>query len=396
MQTFRASAPISRVPQGSPVTRYGLVPVAVALTLGLRLLLHPVLGGSAPLLMFVLAVLVCARYGGWGPGVAATAASAVAGWFFFLPDLYSFGGLGLADAIQLATFGVVGMAVSSLHGRLRSSRAREARRLVELQASEERVRQLAETLEQRVEQRTAELEAANRALEAFAYSISHDLRAPLRGIQGFAQALLEDYGDRLDGTGHDYARRIAGAAERMDQLIQDILGYSRLSRADIELTPVSLEAALREARAEIELPLRQRKGEMSVQGPFPWVRAHRSTLVQVLTNLLSNAVVYVAPGAAPRIRVRAEERGGPGRRSQWVRLWIEDEGIGIAPEHQDRIFEVFERLHGTETYPGTGIGLAIVRKGIERMGGSAGVESEPGAGSRFWIELARAEEPNAA
>ncbi|MFP5285015.1 MAG: ATP-binding protein [Thermoanaerobaculia bacterium] len=390
VQTFRAGAPISRVPQGSPVIRYGLVPVAVALTLGIRLLLHPVLGGSAPLLMFVLAVLVCAWYGGWGPGVAATVASALAGWFFFLPDLYSFGGLGLADAIQIATFGVIGMAVSSLHGRLRSSRAREAGRLVELQASEERVRQLAETLEQRVEQRTAELEAANRALEAFAYSVSHDLRAPLRGIQGFAQALLEDYGDRLDGTGHDYARRIAAAAGRMEQLIQDILVYSRLSRADLELAPVALDSAVREAQAEVELPLRQRGGEVAVEGPLPRVRAHRPTLVQVLTNLLSNAVLYVAPGAAPRIRVRAEERGSR------TRLWVEDEGIGIAPEHQERIFDVFERLHGSDTYPGTGIGLAIVRKGVERMGGSAGVESEPGSGSRFWIELTRAEEPNAA
>ena len=389
MQTFHASPPTPR----ETALRYGIVPLAVMLVIVVRMLLDPLLGQAAPLLMFVLPVLVCAWYGGRGPGLAATAASALAGWYFFLPDRNSLGGLDLDGALQLVIFGVVGATVSSLYARLGTARSRAADRLVELQASEERYRVLNETLEQRVVQRTAELESANRALEAFAYSISHDLRAPLRGIQGFAQALLEDYGDRLDGMGLDYARRIAAAAERMDQLIQDILAYSRLSRADLELIPVSLDSAIREACAEIDLPLRQRGGEVALEGPFPLVRAHRSTLVQVVTNLLTNAIVYVAPGAAPRIRARAEEQGDR------ARLWIEDQGIGIAPEHQERIFDVFERLHGSETYPGTGIGLAIVRKGVERMGGNVGVESAPGAGSRFWIELAlvpdTAEEPHA-
>ena len=383
MQTLRAGLRTSEAPRSGRGLRYGLVVLAVALTLGFRLLLQPILGESAPLLMFVLPVLVSAWYGGRGPGLAATVASALVGWYFFLPGHYSFSGLGPADAIQLAIFSVIGATVSSLHGRLRFARSRAAGRLVELEASEERFRLLNETLEQRVDQRTAELESANRALEAFAYSVSHDLRAPLRGIQGFAQALLEDYGDRLDATGHDYSRRIAAAANRMDQLIQDILSYSRLSRADLELAPIPLDAAVREAQVEVDLPLRQRGGEIAIEGPFPRVRAHRPTLVQVLTNLLTNAIVYVAPGAPPRIRVRAED----GERSGTVRVWVEDQGIGIAPEHQERIFHVFERLHGSETYPGTGIGLAIVRKGIERMGGTVGVESAPGAGARFWIEL---------
>lgn len=371
-----------------PGLRYGVALLAVLLALAVRLLLQPILGEAAPLLAFVPAVLLAAWYGGQGPGLLATAVGGLAGTWFFHPANRGLGVLTLADTIHVGIFAFTGVTVSFLHSLLNSARERAAYRLAELQNADAEIRSLAESLEQRVIQRTAELEAANRALEAFAYSISHDLRAPLRGIQGFAQALEEDYGSHLDDTGHDYTRRISAAAERMDQLIQDILSYSRLSRAEIELAPIPLDLAVREARAEIELPLRQRGGAIAVEEPLPTVLAHRQTLVQVLVNLLSNATLYVAPEVAPRIGVRAEERRGR------VRLWIEDNGIGISPEHHQRIFRVFERLHGSEAYPGTGIGLAIVHKGVERMGGSVGVESAPGKGSRFWLELARPEERN--
>lgn len=143
--------------------------------------------------------------------------------------------------------------------------------------------------------------------------------------------------------------------------------------------PVELSSALSDASAQIESALKE--SEFIVERPLPAVIGHRPTLTQALTNLLSNAVKFVAPGVRPRARVWAEERGGR------VRLWVEDNGIGIAPEHRDRVFQIFERLHSVATYPGTGLGLAIVRKGLERMGGGAGVESEPGRGSRFWIGL---------
>lgn len=389
MRTFQGNELVSRAGrtgQAGPVLRYGFALVAVAFALAVRLLLQPVLGEAAPLLAFVPAVLVAAWFGGKGPGLLATAAGGLAGTWFFLPPHGNMGILPLADTIHVGIFVFTGMTVSFLHGLLNSARAGAALRLVELEKADDEIRGLAALLEQRVIQRTAELQAANQALEAFAYSISHDLRAPLRGIQGFAQALEEDYGSQLDATGHDYTRRISAAAERMDQLIQDILSYSRLSRAEIELAPVALDAVVREARVEIEPALRQRAGELTVEEPMPAVLAHRSTLSQMLVNLMSNAILYVAPEVTPQIRVRAEERSGR------VRLWIEDNGIGIAPEHHQRIFQVFERLHGSESYPGTGIGLAIVHKGAERMEGSAGVESAPGQGSRFWIELARPEE----
>ena len=249
----------------------------------------------------------------------------------------------------------------------------------------EQVERHAAELEQRVEERTAALQEANAELETFSYTVSHDLRAPLRAIQGFAQALLEDYADRLDPVGQDYSRRVVSSAERMDTLIEELLTYSRLSRADLQLQPVSLDAVVAEVLTYLEVLLRERGAHVTVKESLPHVVGHRTTLSQVVTNLLANAVKFVAPGVQPQVRIWAEERG------EWVRLWVEDNGIGIAPEHQERVFRIFERLHGIETYPGTGLGLAIAHKAVERMGGRVGVESEVGQGSRFWVALPNAE-----
>lgn len=236
-------------------------------------------------------------------------------------------------------------------------------------------------LEERVRTRTAELVDMNVELEAFSYTVSHDLRAPLRAVQGLAQALYEDYGDKLDARGLEYAQRLVSAAERMDGLIQDLLGYSRLTRAALRPEHIDLSTVLDDAREQLAADILRSGARLTVKHPLPPVLAHRATLTQAVSNLLGNAIKFVAPGAQPKIAVWAEIRGDT------VRLWIEDNGIGIDPEHHERVFRAFERLHGSETYPGTGIGLAIVRKGMERMGGHAGVESSADHGSRFWIEL---------
>ena len=249
----------------------------------------------------------------------------------------------------------------------------------------DQVREMNVGLERRVEERTRALREANRELEAFGYSVSHDLRAPLRTLQGFSQALLEDYPAELPPKACKYLERIGVAAVRMDELIQDLLAYRRLSRSELRLEPLDLFGVVREACQQLQAAIEESRANVEI-APLPAVCGHHGTLIQIFTNLFSNSLKFVSPGGRPAIRVSAEPRGA------LVRVWVADNGIGIAPEHQERVFEVFQRLHGLETYPGTGIGLAIVRRGAERLGGAAGVESEPGRGSRFWVDLKPAED----
>jgi signal transduction histidine kinase len=245
----------------------------------------------------------------------------------------------------------------------------------------EQVQRHAIELERRVAERTTELRAMNAELETFSYSVAHDLRAPLHSLQSFAQILLEDYSDHLDVEGRGYAQRIVTAARRLDALTHDLLTYSHLGRAAMVLEPVNLEEVVEEVLTELKAEIRTKAAHVSVDKPLPPVLGHSTTLVQVVSNLLMNGLKFVAPGIRPHVQIWTTER------DEWVRLWIRDNGIGIAAEDHERIFAVFERLHGVDAYLGTGIGLAIVRKSMERMRGHVGVESALEQGSSFWVEL---------
>ena len=199
-------------------------------------------------------------------------------------------------------------------------------------------------------------------------------------MHGFADAVLEDYGVKLDDAGRDYLARIIKGSKNMDTLIQDLLSYSRIGREKMELTGVSLAELVQESLTDLHHEVESRKAKVEVAVPPLTVLAYKATLKQVVMNLVSNALKFTAPGTAPQVRIWAVARRGT------VELCVRDNGIGIAPEHQDRIFKVFERLHGTETYPGTGIGLSIVKKGLASMQGSINVESE-GNGSTFHARL---------
>jgi signal transduction histidine kinase len=236
-------------------------------------------------------------------------------------------------------------------------------------------------LNQDLTTRADQLSVANKELESFCYTIAHDLRAPLRAMEGLTAGLVEDYGANFDAMGHESADRIRHAAARMDQMIQELLAYSRLSFVQIEVQPIRLDDVMKDAITQIDFDLRQKRARLQVKRSRYRVLGHQPMLVQVVCNLLTNAVKFCPEDATPEVTVR-EERVG-----DFLRVWVEDNGIGIAPEHCERIFRIFERLHDRDKYTGTGIGLAIVQKAITRMGGKVGVESELGRGSRFWFEL---------
>lgn len=247
-------------------------------------------------------------------------------------------------------------------------------------------RRSGEALEHLINQRTASLREAIAQMEEFSYSVSHDLRAPIRAMQGYAQTVIEDYGNHLDATGREYLQRVVSSAGRMDRLVQDILTYSRLSRREIELRPVSLGKVIQEVVQQYS-GAHSAGAQIEVDSPLATVNGHETWLSQAVSNLLTNALKFVRPGTRPRIHIWNEQRNGH------IRLWVEDNGIGIRPEHQSRLFGLFERIHPEKEYEGTGIGLAIVRRALERMGGSVGVESDGTHGSRFWIELPAANDP---
>ena len=251
---------------------------------------------------------------------------------------------------------------------------------VELHKKNQQVKRQAADLERSLK----ELTEVNNELEAFCYSISHDLRAPLRSMTAFAQILAEEYGPQLDQHGKDYTKRIGDSAQQMDALLHDLLEYGCLSQAKLSKQPVNLDSALEEVEASISKEIQDRNARIEVRRPLGCISAHPSAVKQILENLVANALKFVQPDQSPHVRIHTEQR------DKTVRLWVEDNGIGIAPEHQERIFGLFQRLHPASHYPGTGIGLAIVRRGVERFGGKVGVESIPNRGSRFWVEFARA------
>lgn len=252
-----------------------------------------------------------------------------------------------------------------------------------LHVQEVLLRAHASELEQRVAERTASLQEAVSQMEEFSYSVSHDLRGPLRAMNMYAQALMEDYADQLDDTAKGYLERIRRSSDRMEKLTRDVLTYSRVARSQVELAPLDLDKLLCDVVNQyIELQPPQAIVEWTK--PLYPVLGHEASLGQCLGNLLSNAAKFVNPGVQPHIRIWTEARNGR------VRLWVADNGIGIRPELQGRLFHVFERLPTTGHYVGTGIGLAIVRKAMEKMSGQCGVESDGQHGSRFWLEFAAA------
>ncbi|HYE31574.1 MAG TPA: ATP-binding protein [Methylomirabilota bacterium] len=269
----------------------------------------------------------------------------------------------------------------------RSRAERELEReLAEHMRAEEAVREARDALvkanlelECRVKERTASLQEALAQMEEFSYSVSHDLRTPLRAMSAYAEVLLQDYRGRLDETAASYLEKIWRGSQRMDKLTLGLLNYSRIARADLKLAPVDVEQLIGHVvtdHRELQPPT-----QIHIDSPLHRVLGHELSLGQAIANLLNNAVKFRAPTVTPHIYIRSEAK------QELVRLWFTDNGIGIDPHVQHRLFCAFERIHPDKDIEGTGIGLAIVRKAVEKMGGKVGVVSDGVNGSSFWIEL---------
>lgn len=247
--------------------------------------------------------------------------------------------------------------------------------------AEEELKDHRQHLEELVEKRTAELKSKNKELETFTYSVSHDLKAPLRGIDGYSRLLTEEYADRLDEEGLKFLSNVRHSAEQMNQLIEDLLAYSRMERRSLHKSAINLKAVIELLIHERQHDIESGQIQIDIKLPIESIHADSDTLRQVLGNYIDNAIKFAHQEKQPLVEV-----GGNENDDKWT-IWVKDNGIGFEPKYQDRIFQIFQRLHRIEDYPGTGVGLAIVRKAVERMGGRVWAESTVGEGATFYVEI---------
>jgi light-regulated signal transduction histidine kinase (bacteriophytochrome) len=372
----------------SPVQRYGLAVVSVAVALSAALLLNRYKVRDVEFPLFLFAIAVSAWYAGPAPGILALALSSLAFTYFFTEPFYSFY-VGRTDVPYLVVF----ILFASLLAWFSSVRRRAEQQLLQSNdrlATEvaERTRQASlleqtaievRTLNQDLETRSRELEASNKELEAFAYSISHDLRAPLRHMVGYAELLQKHESSMVDDTGREYIVSILDSAKRMGNLIDDLLAFSRIGRAETQKTTVNLEQLLKEALSDIRQDTEGRNIVWRI-GALPAVYGDRSMLRLALVNLLSNAVKFTRTRAQAEIEIGATDGKG-----NEVVVFIRDNGVGFNMKYVHKLFGVFQRLHRQEAFEGTGIGLATVQRIINRHGGRVWAEGLKDQGAVFYF-----------
>jgi K+-sensing histidine kinase KdpD len=349
----------------SPVLRYCLAIVSVAVALGLSLALqyYQFRGVEVPVL--TVAIAVTTWYAGNGPAIVAIVLSSLCFDYFFTEPYYSLR-ITSRDLPYFFIFVIWGLLVAGFSA---------VRRQVE-----ESLRQAQEELAKRA----VELQAANNELEAFAYSVSHDLRAPLRHVAGYAELLQKHAGSALDEKANRYLKTILEAAKRMGNLIDDLLGFSRIARAESKKTAVNLEQLVAQVIAEFAQETTGREIAWKL-GALPVCYGDRSMLKVIFMNLLSNAVKFT------RMRPLAEiEIGYSQQKNNLIEIFVKDNGAGFDMQHANKLFGVFQRLHLPEEFEGTGIGLATVQRIVHRHGGTCWAEGAVDRGATFYFTIPKA------
>jgi len=242
-----------------------------------------------------------------------------------------------------------------------------------------------QTANQRANSAASRLAVANQELEAFAYSVSHDLSAPLRGIRGFAEILADRHRAGLDEQGQEYLDYVVQAGDQMAALIADLLEYSRLGRRAAQAVPIDLELIIDEVLGGLSETVRQNQAQIVLPESYPLVMGDRTPLIQIFSNLFDNALKYRRPDLPPKIELLWRED------SDYAMIQVSDNGIGIPEEHREQIFILFQRLNSGDDIPGTGIGLALVRKALQLLDGEVEVDSAEGGGTTFIVKLPLAE-----
>jgi len=371
----------------SPILRYGLSVVSVAIGVGLALMLQHYEFRDVELPVLTLSVALTTWYAGAGPSVLSILLAMACFNYFFTEPIHSFAvsSRDLPYFFVFLAWAVIVAAFAAVRRRIEEN-LRQARDHLQVEVEQRKRREdEIRTLNKELVKRAMELETSNNELESFAYSVSHDLRAPLRHVVGYSELLQKQASSLLDEKSRRYTRTILESAKRMGNLIDDLLAFSRIGRAETKKTLVSLDQLVKEVVAETRLDTGGRDIVWKIH-PLPVCYGDRSMLRLVIGNLLSNAVKFT------RMRARAEIEIGCADREDEGEVFVRDNGAGFDMQYVDKLFGVFQRLHLPEEFEGTGIGLATVRRIIHRHGGEVRAEGGVDQGATFYFSLPKAQD----
>ncbi len=347
----------------TPLNRYSVSVLAVALAYGLTVAIEPFFSGKAPLVFFILAALLSAGYGGRGPGLLATGMGSLLVFLFFDRQAMVFS---VAHA-SLVIFAILGIGISLMMGYFQKKNMALSNMKTSLESANDEL-----------SRRTEDLSRANEELQRFAYAVAHDLSAPLRGISTLTDLLIKRNADQLDESSKKCADMILSKTDRMMFMIKGLLDYAAAAERTENRTLVDCNAAVKMAMSDLDAVIKESGAQITV-GVLPSVRAINTQLEQVFANLISNAIKYRSIDQPPRIDISSAEKA-----QNWL-FCVSDNGIGIDMKYAHEIFGMFRRLHRQDQYEGSGIGLALCKVIMHRHGGDIWVESETGKGSRFFF-----------